>query len=253
MQQRLIEAPVEILAAVMGHPRGWNTILDSMAEHSELGPRGILALAAFKLDHPEADTSAVLSRQRADRLGGKIKEHPVGFEILVPFAKRGGEELTLDCELVPETVYPVSAYTGLTSCPGAAPIRVVEGDTVALDAVTKAAEDIDLEGMDPMASHVTLRRYGIDNGLEIRVPMEDTELLLVRIERVCAQVRGATNRIDRALRRAGFEHKPRTRASQNSPVERGQSATMTTKRLKSMLASFDAGARGASNNARKGA
>ena len=45
---------------------------------------------------------------------------------------------------------------------------------------------------------LTLRRYGIDDGLEIRVPMEDTELLLVRIERVCAQVRGATNRIDRA-------------------------------------------------------
>lgn len=52
MQQRLIEAPVEILAAVMGHPRGWDTILDSMAEHPELGPRSILALAAFKLDIP---------------------------------------------------------------------------------------------------------------------------------------------------------------------------------------------------------
>ena len=93
----------------------------------------------------------------------------------------------------------------------------------------------------------------IDDGLEIPVPMEDTELLLARIERVCAQVRGATDRIDRALKRAGYERKPRTRASQSSTVERGQSATMTTKRLKSMLASFDAGARGASNNARKGA
>ena len=253
MQQSHIEAPAEMLAAVMGHPHGWDTILDAMAEHSELGPRGILALAAFKLDHPEADTSTVLSRQRADMLGGKIKEHPAGFEILVPFARRVDDELTLDCELVPETVYPASDYVGLTSCPGAAPIRVVEGDAFALDAVTKASEDVDLEGMDPMASHVTLRRYGIDDGLEIRVPLEDSELLLVRIERVCAQVRGATGRIDRALRRAGFERKPRTRASQNSTVERGQSATMTTKRLKSMLASFDAGARGASNNARKGA
>ncbi len=253
MQQSHIEAPAEMLAAVMGRPHGWDTILDAMAEHSELGPRGILALAAFKLDHPEADTSTVLSRQRADMLGGKIMEHPAGFEILVPFARRVDDELTLDCELVPETVYPASAYIGLTSCPGAAPISVVEGDAVALDAVSKASEDVDLEGMDPMASHVTLRRYGVDDGLEVRVPMEDTELLLARIERVCAQVRGATGRIDRALKRAGFECKPRTRSSQGDRAERGQSAAMTTRRLKSMLASFDAGARGTSNNSRKGA
>lgn len=253
MQQSHIEAPAEMRAAVMGHPRGWDTILDAMAEHSELGPRGILALAAFKLDHPDADTSTVLSRQRADMLGAKIKEHPTGFEILVPFARRVDDELTLDCELVPETVYPASAYMGLTSCPGAAPISVVEGDAVALDAVSKASEDVDLEGMDPIASHVTLRRYGIDDGLEVRVPMEDTELLLARIERVCAQVRGATGRIDRALRKAGFECKPRARPSQGERAERCQSATMTTRRLKSMLASFDAGARGTSNNSRKGA
>ena len=142
---------------------------------------------------------------------------------------------------------------GLTSCPGAAPISVVEGDAVALDAVSKASEDVDLEGMDPIASHVTLRRYGIDDGLEVRIPMEDTELLLARIEHVCAQVRGATGRIDRALRKAGFECKPRARSPQGDRAERCQSATMTTKRLKSMLASFDAGARGTSNNSRKGA
>ena len=66
-----------------------------------------------------------------------------------------------------------------------------------------------------MASHVTLRRYGIDDGLEIRVPMEDTELLLVRIERVCAQVRGATNRIDRASG-GRVRTQARTRASQTA-------------------------------------
>ena len=104
-----------------------------------------------------------------------------------------------------------------------------------------------------MATHVTLRRYGVDDGLDVPVPMEDTELLLSRIERVCAQVRSATDRIDRALKRAGFECRPRTRAAQKSPSERGQSANMTTKRLKSMLASFDAGARGTPRNARKGA
>lgn len=253
MQQRHTEAPVEMLAAVLGHPHGWDAILDSMSEHPEMGPRGILALAAFKLDHPEADTSTVLSRSRADKLGGRIKEHPVGFDILVPIARRVGDELTLDCELAPETVYPASAYVGLTSCPGAAPISVVEGDAVALDAVSEASKDVDLEGMDPMATHVTLRRYGVDDGLEVPVPMEDTELLLARIERVCAQVRGATDRIDRALKKAGFECRPRTRTAQNGPFERGQSANMTTKRLKSMLASFDAGARGTSHNARKGA
>lgn len=253
MQQSHIEAPAEMLAAVMGRPHGWDTILDAMAEHSELGPRGILALAAFKLDHPEADTSTVLSRQRADMLGGKIMEHPAGFEILVPFARRVGDELTLDCELAPETVYPASAFEGLTSWPGAAPIRVIEGDAVGLDAVSEASKDVDLEGMDPMATHVTLRRYGVDDGLDVPVPMEDTELLLARIERVCAQVRGATDRIDRALKRAGLECRPRTRTAQNGPAERGHSANMTTKRLKSMLASFDAGARGASHNARKGA
>lgn len=253
MQQRHAEAPVEMLAAVMGHPHGWDAILDSMSEHPEMGPRGILALAAFKLDHPEADTSAVLSRSRADILGGRIKEHPVGFDILVPIARRVGDELTLDCELAPETVYPASAFEGLTSWPGAAPIRVIEGDAVGLDAVSEASKDVDLEGMDPMATHVTLRRYGVDDGLEVRVPMEDTELLLARIERVCAQVRGATGRIDRALKKAGFECKPRTRSSQGDRAERGQSATMTTKRLKSMLASFDSGARGTSNNSRKGA
>lgn len=253
MQQRHTEAPVEILAAVMGHPHGWDSILDSMSEHPEMGPREILALAAFKLDHPEADTSTVLSRSRADKLGGRIKEHPVGFDILVPIARRVGDELTLDCELAPETVYPASAFEGLTSWPGAAPIRVIEGDAVGLDAVSEASKDVDLEGMDPMATHVTLRRYGVDDGLDVPVPMEDTELLLARIERVCAQVRGATDRIDRALKRAGFECRPRTRTAQNVPSERGQSANMTTKRLKSMLASFDAGARGASHNARKGA
>lgn len=253
MQQSHIEAPVEMLAAVMGHPHGWDTILDAMAEHSELGPRGILALAAFKLDHPEADTSTVLSRSRADKLGGRIKEHPVGFDILVPIARRVGDELTLDCELAPETVYPASAFEGLTSWPGAAPIRVIEGDAVGLDAVSEASKDVDLEGMDPMATHVTLLRYGVDDGLEVRVPMEDTELLLTRIERVCAQVRGATGRIDRALRKAGFECKPRARSSQGDRAERCQSATMTTRRLKSMLASFDAGARGTCNNSRKGA
>ncbi len=46
MQQRLIEAPVDDIAAVMGYPRGWDTILDSMAEHPELG-REYLALAAW--------------------------------------------------------------------------------------------------------------------------------------------------------------------------------------------------------------
>ena len=243
MQQRHTGAPVEMLAAVMGHPRGWDSILDSMSEHPEMGPRGILALAAFKLDNPEADTSTVLSRSRADKLGGRIKEHPVGFDILVPIARRVGDELTLDCELAPETVYPASAFEGLTSWPEAAPIRVIEGDAVGLDAVSEASKDVDLEGMDPMATHVTLRRYGVDDGLDVTVPMEDTELLLARIERVCAQVRGATDRIDRALKRAGFECRPRTRAAQKSPSERGQSANMTTKRLKSMLASFDAGAR----------
>ena len=253
MQQRHTEAPVEILAAVMGHPHGWDAILDSMSEHPEMGPRGILALAAFKLDHPEAGTSTVLSRSRADKLGGRIKEHPVGFDILVPIARRVGDELTLDCELAPETVYPASAFEGLTSWPGAAPIRVIEGDAVGLDAVSEASKDVDLEGMDPMATHVTLRRYGVDDGLDVPVPMEDTELLLSRIERVCAQVRSATDRIDRALKRAGFECRPRTRAAQKSPSERGQSANMTTKRLKSMLASFDAGARGTPRNARKGA
>lgn len=253
MQQRHTEAPVEILAAVMGHPHGWDSILDSMSEHPEMGPRGILALAAFKLDHPEADTSTVLSRSRADKLGGRIKEHPVGFDILVPIARRVGDELTLDCELAPETVYPASDFEGLTSWPGAAPIRVIEGDAVGLDAVSEASKDVDLEGMDPMATHVTLRRYGVDDGLDVPVPMEDTELLLARIERVCAQVRGATDRIDRALKKAGFECRPRTRTAQNGPSERGQSASMTTKRLKSMLAFFDAGARGTSHNARKGA
>lgn len=253
MQQRHTEAPVEILAAVMGHPHGWDSILDSMSEHPEMGPRGILALAAFKLDHPEADTSTVLSRSRADKLGGRIKEHPVGFDILVPIARRVGDELTLDCELAPEMVYPASDFEGLTSWPGAAPIRVIEGDAVGLDAVSEASKDVDLEGMDPMATHVTLRRYGVDDGLDVPVPMEDTELLLARIERVCAQVRGATDRIDRALKKAGFECRPRTRTAQNGPSERGQSASMTTKRLKSMLASFDAGARGTSHNARKGA
>lgn len=253
MQQSHIEAPVEMLAAVMGHPHGWDTILDAMAEHPEMGPRGILALAAFKLDHPEADTSTVLSRSRADKLGGRIKEHPIGFDILVPIARRVGDELTLDCELAPETVYPASAFEGLTSWPGAAPIRVIEGDAVGLDAVSEASKDVDLEGMDPMATHVTLRRYGVDDGLDVPVPMEDTELLLARIERVCAQVRGATDRIDRALKRAGFECRTRTRAAQKSPSERGRSANMTTRRLKSMLASFDAGARGTSHNARKGA
>lgn len=253
MQQRHTKAPVEMLAVVMGHPHGWDAILDSMSEHPEMGPRGILALAAFKLDHPEADTSTVLSRSRADKLGGRIKEHPVGFNILVPIARRVGDELTLDCELAPETVYPASAFEGLTSWPGAAPIRVIEGDAVGLDAVSEASKDVDLEGMDPMATHVTLRRYGVDDGLDVPVPMEDTELLLARIERVCAQVRGATDRIDRALKRAGFECRPRTRTAQNGPSERGQSANMTTKRLKSMLASFDAGARGTSHNARKGA
>lgn len=253
MQQRHTEAPVEMLAAVMGHPRGWDSILDSMSEHPEMGPRGILALAAFKLDHPEADTSTVLSRSRADKLGGRIKEHPVGFDILVPIARRVGDELTLDCELAPETVYPASAFEGLTSWPGAAPIRVIEGDAVGLDAVSEASKDVDLEGMDPMATHVTLRRYGVDDGLDVPVPMEDTELLLARIERVCAQVRGATDRIDRALKRAGFECRPRTRTAQNGPSERGQSANMTTKRLKSMLASFDVATRGTSHNARKGA
>lgn len=253
MQQRHTEAPVEILAAVMGHPHGWDAILDSMSEHPEMGPRGILALAAFKLDHPEADTSTVLSRSRADKLGGRIKEHPVGFDILVPIARRVGDELTLDCELAPETVYPASAFEGLTSWPGAAPIRVIEGDAVGLDAVSEASKDVDLEGMDPMATHVTLRRYGVDDGLDVPVPMEDTELLLARIERVCAQVRGATDRIDRALKKAGFECRPRTRTAQSVPSKHGQSANMTTKRLKSMLASFDAGARGTSHNARKGA
>lgn len=253
MQQRHTEAPVEILAAVMGHPHGWDAILDSMSEHPEIGPRGILALAAFKLDHPEADTSTVLSRSRADKLGGRIKEHPVGFDILVPIARRVGDELTLDCELAPETVYPASAFEGLTSWPGAAPIRVIEGDAVGLDAVSEASKDVDLEGMDPMATHVTLRRYGVDDGLDVPVPMEDTELLLARIERVCAQVRGATDRIDRALKKAGFECRPRTRTAQSVPSKHGQSANMTTKRLKSMLASFDAGARGTSHNARKGA
>ena len=82
--------------------------------------------------------------------------------------------------------------------------------------------------------------------------MEDAELLLARIERVCAQVRGATQNRPR-LKKAGFEYKPRTRSSQGDRAERGQSATMTTKRLKSMLASFDSGARGTSNNSRKGA
>lgn len=253
MQQRHTKAPVEMLAAVLGHPHGWDAILDSMSEHPEMGPRGILALAAFKLDHPEADTSTVLSRSRADKLGGRIKEHPVGFDILVPIARRVGDELTLDCELAPETVYPASAFEGLTSWPGAAPIRVIEGDAVGLDAVSEASKDVDLEGMDPMATHVTLRRYGVDDGLDVTVPMEDTELLLARIERVCAQVRGATDRIDRALKRAGFECRPRTRVAQKSPSERRQSANMTTKRLKSMLASFDSGARGTSHNARKGA
>lgn len=253
MQQRHTEAPVEILAAAMAHPHGWDAILDSMSEHPEMGPRGILALAAFKLDHPEADTSTVLSRSRADKLGGRIKEHPVGFDILVPIARRVGDELTLDCELAPETVYPASAFEGLTSWPGAAPIRVIEGDALGLDAVSEASKDVDLEGMDPMATHVTLRRYGVDDGLDVPVPMEDTELLLARIERVCAQVRGATDRIDRALKRAGFECRPRTRTAQNVPSKHGQSANMTTKRLKSMLASFDAGARGTSHNARKGA
>ena len=253
MQQRHTKAPVEMLAAVLGHPHGWDAILDSMSEHPEMGPRGILALAAFKLDHPEADNSTVLSRSRADKLGGRIKEHPIGFDILVPIARRVGDELTLDCELAPETVYPASAFEGLTSWPGAAPIRVIEGDAVGLDAVSEASKDVDLEGMDSMATHVTLRRYGVDDGLDVPVPMEDTELLLARIERVCAQVRGATDRIDRALKRAGFECRPRTRAAQKSPSERGQSANMTTKRLKSMLASFDAGARGTSHNARKGA
>ena len=253
MQQRHTEAPVEMLAAVMGHPHGWDAILDSMSEHPEMGPRGILALAAFKLDHPEADTSTVLSRSRADKLGGRIKEHPVGFDILVPIARRVGDELTLDCELAPETVYPASAFEGLTSWPGAAPIRVIEGDAVGLDAVSEASKDVDLEGMDPMATHVTLRRYGVDDGLDVPVPMEDTELLLARIERVCAQVRGATDRIDRALKKAGFECRPRTRTAQSVPSKHGQSANMTTKRLKSMLASFDAGARGTSHNARKGA
>lgn len=253
MQQRHTKAPVEILAAVMGHPHGWDAILDSMSEHPEMGPRGILALAAFKLDHPEADTSTVLSRSRADKLGGRIKEHPVGFDILVPIARRVGDELTLDCELASETVYPASAFEGLTSWPGAAPIRVIEGDAVGLDAVSEASKDVNLEGMDPMATHVTLLRYGVDDGLDVPVPMEDTELLLARIERVCAQVRGATDRIDRALKRAGFECRPRTRTAQNVPSERGQSANMTTKRLKSMLASFDAGARGTSHNSRKGA
>lgn len=253
MQQRHTEAPVEMLAAVMGHPHGWDAILDSMSEHPEMGPRGILALAAFKLDHPGVDTSTVLSRSRADKLGGRIKEHPVGFDILVPIARRVGDELTLDCELAPETVYPASAFEGLTSWPGAAPIRVIEGDAVGLDAVSEASKDVDLEGMDPMATHVTLRRYGVDDGLDVPVPMEDTELLLARIERVCAQVRGATDRIDRALKKAGFECRPRTRTAQSVPSKHGQSANMTTKRLKSMLASFDAGARGASHNARKGA
>lgn len=253
MQQRHTEAPVEMLAAVMGHPHGWDAILDSMSEHPEMGPRGILALAAFKLDHPEADTSTVLSRSRADKLGGRIKEHPVGFDILVPIARRVGDELTLDCELAPETVYPASAFEGLSSWPGAAPIRVIEGDAVGLDAVSEASKDVDLEGMDPMATHVTLRRYGVDDGLDVPVPMEDTELLLARIERVCAQVRGATDRIDRALKKAGFECRPRTRTAQNVPSKHGQSANMTTKRLKSMLASFDAGARATSHNARKGA
>lgn len=253
MQQRHTKAPVEMFAAVLGHPHGWDAILDSMSEHPEMGPRGILALAAFKLDHPEADTSTVLSRSRADKLGGRIKEHPIGFDILVPIARRVGDELTLDCELAPETVYPASAFEGLTSWPGAAPIRVIEGDAVGLDAVSEASKDVDLEGMDPMATHVTLRRYGVDDGLDVPVPMEDTELLLARIERVCAQVRGATDRIDRALKKAGFECRPRTRTAQNGPSERGQSASMTTKRLKSMLASFDAGARGTSHNARKGA
>ena len=83
--------------------------------------------------------------------------------------------------------------------------------------------------------------------------MEDTELLLARIERVCAQVIGATGRIDRALKKAGFECKPRVRPPQGERAERGKSATMTTRRLKSMLASFDAGARRTSNNSRKGA
>lgn len=253
MQQRHTEAPVEMLAAVMGHPHGWDAILDSMSEHPEMGPRGILALAAFKLDHPGVDTSTVLSRSRADKLGGRIKEHPVGFDILVPIARRVGDELTLDCELAPETVYPASAFEGLTSWPGAAPIRVIEGDAVGLDAVSEASKDVDLEGMDPMATHVTLRRYGVDDGLDVPVPMEDTELLLARIERVCAQVRGATDRIDRALKKAGFECRPRTRTAQSVPSKHGQSANMTTKRLKSMLASFDAGARGTSHNARKGA
>lgn len=253
MQQRHTEAPVEMLAAVMGHPRGWNTVLDSMAEHPEMGPRGILALAAFKLDYPEADTTVVLSRVRADKLGGKIREHQVGFDILVPVAMRVGDELTLDCKLEPETVYPASAFDGLTSWPGAAPIRVIEGDAVGLDAISEASKDVDLEGMDPMAAHVTLLRYGIDDGLELSVPMEDAEVLLARIERVCAQVRGATDRIDRSLKRAGFECRPRTRTAQNRPAERGQSANMTTKRLKSMLASFDAGARGTSHSSRKGA
>lgn len=253
MQQRHTEAPVEMLAAVMGHPHGWDAILDSMSEHPEMGPRGILALAAFKLDHPEADTSTVLSRSRADKLGGRIKEHPVGFDILVPIARRVGDELTLDCELAPETVYPASAFEDLTSWPGAAPIRVIEGDAVGLDAVSEASKDVDLEGMDPMATHVTFRRYGVDDGLDVPVPMEDTEFLLARIECVCAQVRGATDRIDRALKKAGFECRPRTRTAQSVPSKHGQSANMTTKRLKSMLASFDAGARGTSHNARKGA
>lgn len=255
MQQRHTEAPVEKLAAVMAHPNGWNLILDSMAEHPEMGPRGILSLAAFKLDHPEADTSAVLSRSRAEHLGGRIKGKPVGFDILVPVAQRIGEdgELTLDCKLAPETIYPASAFEGLTAWPGAAPIRVIEGDAIGLDAVSEASKDVDLEGMDPMATHVTLRRYGVDDGLDVPVPMEDTELLLARIERVCAQVRGATDRIDRALKKAGFECRPRTRTAQSVPSKHGQSANMTTKRLKSMLASFDAGARGTSHNARKGA
>ncbi len=106
--------------------------------------------------------------------------------------------------------------------------------------------------MDPMASHVTLRRYGIDDGLEIRVPMEDTELLLVRIERV-AQVRGATEQNRPRPRRAGFEHKPRTRACAEQPGRAQPIGNHDDKAPEEVLLILDAGARGASNNARKGA
>ncbi len=254
MQEIAPEETVARLAAVMAHPNGWDSMLESMAEHPEMAPRAVLALAAFKLDHPGTDTSVVLGETRARSLGGTLVAGAEGFDILVPIAKRTPEgTLTLDGGYGQETVYPAPCFTGLESWPGAAPLRVIEGDPVGTDAFMAASRDVDLEGMDPMAMHVCLLRYGIDDGSAPKAPLVDTDELLTRIEKVCAEVRSATDRIDRALRKAGYEYRPRTAHSQGHAQKNGPTSTMTTKRLKNMLASIDSGRRGHAANTRKGA